>query len=92
MGITDAFSDVKADFSNISKQKDIYVSEMKHRAVIEVDEKGSKAAAVTVTKKSRMRKVDVKNVNEFKADRSFMFYIRENLYGNLLFMGVFQGN
>ncbi len=64
------------------------VSYVKQFTGIEVNEKGTEAAAVTVVsvgvtsvRPSNPRKVD------FKADRPFAFMIRENSTGSILFMG-----
>ncbi len=48
MGMTDAFDMGKADFSKLGKADDnIFISRVLHKTYIEVDPKGTKAAAVT---------------------------------------------
>ncbi len=47
MGLTLPFSTSGADFSRINPNKDLFISDVMHRAVIMVDEEGSEAAAVT---------------------------------------------
>jgi serpin B len=81
LGMREAFSD-HADFSGIGE--DLFISNVFHKAVIEVNEKGSEAAAVT--------SVEVKNTSAmepiaFIADRPFMFIIADDTTGTILFMG-----
>ena len=47
MGMTDLFDPLKADFSPMSGAKDLFVSDVIHKAYIDVNEKGSEAAAAT---------------------------------------------
>ncbi len=84
MGMSDAFELPPADFSGISGYKDLYITKVIHKAVIEVNEAGSEAAAATAvivgTKSVQFRP-------EFKADRPFLFFIRHNATGSILFQG-----
>lgn len=84
MGMADAFDLPPADFSGISGKKDLYITKVIHKAVIEVNEEGSEAAAATAvilgTKSVRIKP-------EFKADRPFLFFIRHNSTGSILFLG-----
>ena len=58
------------------------VLQVLHKAVVEVNEQGSEAAAATaVIMKARMR------VQEFKVDYPFLFCIRDNRSGAVLFLG-----
>jgi len=82
MGMADAFESGKADFSGINPAADLYISEVKHKTFIKVDEEGTEAAAVT--------SVGVEVISlppSFIADRPFVFMIREHNSGAILFMG-----
>jgi serine protease inhibitor len=71
---------------NIADGK-LLVSEVKHQAVIEVSEKGTEAAAVTMIAVERsIHKIEHFN-KTFVADRPFIFMIRENQSNTILFMG-----
>lgn len=84
MGITDAFGP-QADFSRMTGQKDIFIGEVIHKAFIEVNEQGTKAAAATAVGMfggSMPRPAQL-----FRADRPFMFLIQEADTGRIIFMG-----
>jgi len=84
LGMSDAFDLPPADFSGMSGRKDLYITKVVHKAIIEVNEEGSEAAAATAVimgTKSMMHKP------EFKADRPFLFMIRHNETGSILFLG-----
>jgi serine protease inhibitor len=84
LGITNAFSDTSADFSGMDRSKDLHLSIVKQRAMIEVDESGTKAAAINLgTVKAGISGC-------FIANHPFIFLIRDNGSGNILFMGRIQ--
>ncbi|HNT43194.1 MAG TPA: serpin family protein [Syntrophorhabdaceae bacterium] len=85
MGMKDAFSPA-ADFSGTGWRKgDLWIGQIKHRAFVEVNEEGTEAAAATavemVTKSAPPREL------VFRADHPFMFLIRDNETGTILFIG-----
>jgi serpin B len=82
MGMKDSFEAGKADFSGISDE-DIFVSDVLHKAVIDVNEEGTEAAAVTVVV---MERTSVKR-DYFLADRPFLFFIVDDTTDSILFMG-----
>lgn len=93
MGMTSAFSD-NADFSAMSKSEDLMISEVIHQAFIDVDEKGTEAAAATAvlampTAALFERKEPPKPII-FRADHPFLFVIRDNRTGAVLFVGRMQ--
>ncbi len=81
MGVSDAFSD-SADFSGIDGTKMLYISSILHQAIVEINESGTVAAAATVTRVSAKSKPA-----SFVADHPFLFLIRENRSGSILFLG-----
>lgn len=82
MGMEEAFS-LKAKFNGIS-DSEIYISDVLHKAVIEVSEEGSKAFAVNIVVN---RKKSAPEFALFAADRPFLFFITEETTGTILFMG-----
>lgn len=91
MGMTEIFDDRVADFSNMvtpkSNRQGVYVSDARHKAYIEVNEDGSLAAAATTVAVST--RSFVRRPFEFVADHPFMFLIRDNETGTILFMGKY---
>nr|XP_017229581.1 PREDICTED: serpin-ZX-like isoform X1 [Daucus carota subsp. sativus] len=73
----------------VSNSLPLFVSQIMHKSFIEVDEKGTEAAAATVvcmaTGSSCVPRVKV--VIDFVADHPFLFVIRENATGMVEFMG-----
>jgi serine protease inhibitor len=87
MGMRKAFTGGEADFSNMA-EGDLYISEVKHKAVVDVNEEGTEAAAVTSIE---MRVTSIQEPMDrfsFVADRPFFFVIRDDATGALLFMGT----
>ncbi|XP_075887142.1 putative serpin E3 isoform X2 [Nelusetta ayraudi] len=82
MGIIDALSSTAADFSGISVEERLYVSDAFHDVKIEVTEDGTKAAATTAMVLLKRSRAPV-----FKADRPFLFLLRQIDTGSILFMG-----
>ena len=84
MGMSQAFDENLADFSGMTGKKDLYISNVIHASFVEVNEKGTEAAASTavimMTKSFEMNET-------FKADHPFIFFIYDNKAGNILFMG-----
>jgi serine protease inhibitor len=83
MGMGIAFS-LDADFSGI--RQDIFISRVLHKAVIEVNEKGSEAAAATVVEMLETAAMPEEPV-EFTVNRPFFFVIADDRSGSILFMG-----
>jgi serpin B len=86
LGMEVAFEEAEADFSRMhrdARDLQLHISRVKQKAFVEVDEEGTRAAAVTSVEVGVTSAPPV-----FRADRPFVFAIRERLSGALLFMGV----
>ena len=84
LGVTDAFSS-QADFSGISPNEGLYVSDAIHKAFILVDETGTEAAAATAIV---MRGLSMPpQATPFHVDQPFWFAVRDRTTGTLLFTG-----
>ena len=84
LGMTLPFSD-RADFSGMSSAEDLMISEVLHKAFVEVNEEGTEAAAATGVV-VRVTAAPAEPV-VFKADHPFLFLIRDNRTGAILFLG-----
>ena len=87
MGMPLAFSSGEADFSGMTGKKDLSVSEVIHQAFIDVDEKGTEAAAATAVVMKCTSAGPSSDLKEFVADHPFIFLIKDNATGAILFMG-----
>ena len=83
MGMPSAFG-AGADFSGMTGRRDLFISNVVHEAFVQVNEEGTEAAAATGVTMKRTAYVP-KPV--FRADRPFVFLIRDNDTGAILFMG-----
>jgi len=87
MGMTLAF-DAHADFSGMTGNRDFFISAVIHKAYIDVNEEGTEAAAATaVVMRSMMARMQQPAPPVFRADHPFIFLIRDNRSGGILFMG-----
>ena len=84
MGMPDAFSS-RANFSDMTESEKVAISNVIHKAFVAVDEEGTEAAAATgviISKTSVGPRIPI-----FRADRPFIFVIRDNVSSSILFMG-----
>ena len=84
MGIPVAFTR-NADFSGMTGGRDLFIADVVHKAFVNVDEEGTVAAAATAA-------YTVEDAEEggppvFRADHPFLFLIRHNPSGTILFIG-----
>ena len=84
LGMTDAFSSPPADFSGIAAGRPLFISAAIHKAFVEVNEEGTEAAAATGI---MISEAEVEEFATFHADHPFLFLIRHNATGSLLFVG-----
>lgn len=87
MGMKEAFAAGQADFGGMTDKDDLYLQAVVHKAFVDVTEEGTEAAAATgvaigVTSMPVRQEPVV-----FKADHPFVFLIRHNQTGAILFMG-----
>jgi serine protease inhibitor len=88
LGMGAAFSAREADFSGARAERDIYISEVKHKAVVDVNEEGTEAAAATSVGISTTSARRPQERFTFVADRPFLMAIRDSQTGAILFMGA----
>jgi serpin B len=84
LGMHDPFVPGKADFSGMTRAEAISISLVLHKAFIEVNEEGTEAAAATAV---GMRKTAIPRIHTFEADHPFLFFIRDQSTGGMLFLG-----
>ena len=93
LGVSNAFDQTKADLGGMIQQKPCWVNQVLHEATIEVNELGAEASAATsaadpfgpAEEKPKPR------INVFVANRPFLWLIRHQQTGLILFMGRFAG-
>lgn len=82
LGVRDVFSPTLADFTSLSDQEQLYVSQALQKVKIKVDESGTMASSsTTLVVSARMAP------QEIIMDRPFLFVVRHNPTGTILFMG-----
>jgi serpin B len=93
LGVKTAFDPNLADLSRIDGVRPtsagagrLYVDQLWQQAMIEVNEEGTEAAAVTTTTTTETDK-EPADPPRFRADHPFLFLIRENSTGLILFLG-----
>lgn len=82
LGVTEMFDPSKANFAKITRSENLHVSHILQKAKIEVSEDGTKASAATTA-----ILIARSSPPWFIVDRPFLFFIRHNPTGAVLFMG-----
>lgn len=89
LGITEAFSETDADFTNMTNNPmGLYVNDALHKANIDFTEKGVKAAAVTVIVMFDKAAMIIEEPEEVKFDKPFLYVIRDKSNGEIWFLGT----
>jgi len=86
MGMGQAFIADRADFSGMSGKtgkKELFISAVVHKALVDVNEEGTEAAAATAVRVA----ANGHKPKTFRADHPFLFFIRHNPTGAILFVG-----
>jgi serine protease inhibitor len=86
LGLGIAFSDT-ADFSHLTTSMMIYISRVIHQTFIDVQEEGTEAAAATIVEIVFTSSQGGGAPIHFKVDRPFLYLIKENSTGAIVFMG-----
>lgn len=80
-----AFNNGEADFSGITGDRSLFISDVLHKAFVSIDERGTEAAAATLVE------IPVPGEPETRVEmiinRPFVFLVRDNETGVLLFVG-----
>ncbi|QDU47524.1 Serpin (serine protease inhibitor) [Symmachiella dynata] len=84
LGVRQLFEKAGANLARMSSEKPLWMEFLLHQAQIDVDEEGTKAAAATVWGAFGGA---AETRPEFRADHPFLFLIRDNRSGAILFLG-----
>ena len=93
MGISLVFDSYFAEIPNMCENGNVYISMMRQKAKIKVNEEGSEAAAVTIAGVKFTSSIEPEEYPKatFHANRPFVYVIREASSGVILFVGKFTG-
>ncbi|MBR3513983.1 MAG: serpin family protein [Bacteroidaceae bacterium] len=91
LGVHRAFIPRQALFTNMTPDEDLYVSNMRQKARLAVDEKGCEAAAVTIAGMETTAMPDEHEQVTFCANRPFVYLITEVSSGTVFFIGTYEG-
>jgi serpin B len=86
LGMKTPFSGA-ADFSGMTTRDNLFISDVIHKAFVDVHEKGTEAAAATAVILDKKKGGPLDEPVTFRADHPFVFLIRDNQTGSILFLG-----
>jgi serpin B len=86
IGMSEAFDPDRADFSGMTEAEKLLITDVLHKATITVDEKGTEAAAATAVIVGETSAMPGEPISLI-IDRPFLFVIRHEPTGTILFMG-----
>lgn len=86
LGMASAFAD-SADFSGITTEANLFISNVFHKAYVAVDEEGTEAAAATAISIGTTSVKPPRRDVTFRADHPFIFMIVDDPTRTILFMG-----
>ncbi len=90
LGMPSAFKAGEANFSGITGENNIYISNILHKTFIEVGEEGTEAAAATAVIMMKMSLPPQDNdAVVFRAERPFIYLIKDNRSGAIIFIGKY---
>lgn len=92
LGMTDIFDSVKADLTGLGTASgNLYVSDVKHKAVMQLDSMGTKAAAATLLGVvEECEYIPPEPEKTVILDRPFVYIIADNTTGIPLFIGTLE--
>jgi serpin B len=88
LGMGVAFDRQNADFSAMTRVEQVSISQVKHKAFVEVHEEGTEAAAVTSVEFRALGMTVRDKTFRMVVDRPFFFVIRDQQTDTILFMGA----
>lgn len=96
IGIEKAFEKWEAEFDEVmfegvKEGENVYVEDVLQKTFIEVDENGTEAAAATAVIMNEATSIGpgMEEIKEFKADRPFIYFIRDDVTHEVLFIGEY---
>ena len=87
LGLEVAFRRGEADFSRINPANMLFINRVIHQTFIDVQEEGTEAAAATIVEINRYSSGGEGAPMIFKVDRPFLYMIKENSTGAIIFLG-----
>lgn len=89
LGMTRSFGD-SADFSSITGNKELYISNIFQKTIIDVNEKETKAASSTIVVMQLKSVAYPMEPVTFKANKPFIYFIMDNSTQTILFIGIYK--